>query len=210
MQYHGHYPRLARLLHDRKFLNLITRVHVDEVHFIYTVGIGNKHGKPASRPAWGCLGELRIRLPKHVTFQGLSATLPKVILNTAMENLLMAPNKTLLIQNSVNRPSIIYITHVLINGASDLRNFDCIIPDALHPPMRLPKLILFHDKKTECNKVSTHLNNRLPPGLCSLDLCIPYHSDMSKLYLDVKYLDFADPDGTTLILCATSCASTVR
>jgi hypothetical protein len=36
-----------------------------------------------------------------------------------------------------------------------------------------------------------------------------YHSSMSTDYLESTFQDFASPDGTTRILCATSGASTV-
>ena len=64
----GHLPRLARLIQqDRLFRKRITRVHVYETHLIYTTGV-ELYGVPAFRPAWGQLGEFRIKLGKGVVF----------------------------------------------------------------------------------------------------------------------------------------------
>ncbi|KAJ7809145.1 hypothetical protein B0H14DRAFT_2200874, partial [Mycena olivaceomarginata] len=51
--YNGHLPRLARLLlHKRRFLRTMARVHVDEAHFHYLAGLP-LHGLPPFRPSWG-------------------------------------------------------------------------------------------------------------------------------------------------------------
>ena len=53
----GHMPRLVRLVfQNRKFNQLIKRLHVDEAHFIYSAGLYH-YGLPAFRSAWGRLGE---------------------------------------------------------------------------------------------------------------------------------------------------------
>jgi len=68
----GHLPRLARLINrDRKFAQRIRYLHVDEAHFIATAGQA-LYGVPAFRPAWGRLGELRIKLGRQVVVQALS------------------------------------------------------------------------------------------------------------------------------------------
>lgn len=74
--------------------------------------------------------------------------------------------------------------------------------------MRLPKLLIVHDKKTEANNVSNHLSERLPKEFHSLAICRHYHSDMSPEYLEETFASFADFDGVTLILNGTSAAGT--
>jgi hypothetical protein len=54
------------------------RVHVDEAYTIYTAGLG-LYGLAVLRPAWGKLGEFRVKLGKDVVFQTLSGTQPKHI-----------------------------------------------------------------------------------------------------------------------------------
>jgi len=90
----GHLPRLARLVGnpDRRFLKKIVRVHVDEAHSIHTVGC-DRYGLPAFRPAWGKLGEFRVRLGKVVVFQALSGTQPKHIKKTIIKHLLFDKKK---------------------------------------------------------------------------------------------------------------------
>ncbi|KAJ7802835.1 hypothetical protein B0H14DRAFT_2263245, partial [Mycena olivaceomarginata] len=50
--FHGHFPRLARLLNTTQFAKKIARVHIDEIHFLSTAGLP-RHGLPSFRPAWG-------------------------------------------------------------------------------------------------------------------------------------------------------------
>ncbi|KAF8871288.1 P-loop containing nucleoside triphosphate hydrolase protein [Infundibulicybe gibba] len=204
--YQGHLPRLARLLHDREFLGRIRRVHVDEAHNVYISGT-KRNGHPAFRPAWGSLDEVHARCLKITSWQALSATLPPHILKTVDEKLLLSPNRRL-IRRSVNRPNIVYATHVLVGSISDFRNLDCIIPQPFHPPMRLPKLLIFHDNKGEANNASSYLNARLPKELQTLGICKHYHSDMSPEYLEETFSSFAEPDGATLIINGTSGAGT--
>lgn len=198
---------MGRLLHDRKFVQRIKRVHIDEAHNVYTSGI-KRNGVPAFCPAWGALDEVCTRLAKGTSCQALSATLPPHILKVIDDKLMLSSNRRL-IRTSINRPNITYATHPLVGNINNFHNLDCIIPQQFHPPMRLPKLLIVHDNKTEANNASNHLNVRLPPAFQSLGVCKHYHSDMSPEYLEETFNSFADPDGCTLILNATSGAGTV-
>jgi hypothetical protein len=75
--------------------------------------------------------------------------------------------------------------------------------------MRLPKLVIFHGKKIETSTAAEYGNSRLPAAFQNLRICRHYHSDMSPEYLEMTYNDFANPDGTVLILHATSGAGEV-
>ncbi|KAJ7016533.1 P-loop containing nucleoside triphosphate hydrolase protein, partial [Mycena alexandri] len=198
----GHLPRMARLLHNPGFVNKIKRVAVDEAHNIRTSGIAI-NGRPPFRPSWGALGEFRARLSKDTSFQALSATMPSFIHRTIGQSLGFPPD-SLTIRVSINRPNIIYATHQLIDGRKNLRNLDCIIPSSFHPPMRLPKLVIFHGEKAETCNAAEHLNSLLSPELQKLRICRHYHSDMSPEYLEQTYASFADPEGDVLILHSTS------
>ncbi|KAJ7771319.1 P-loop containing nucleoside triphosphate hydrolase protein, partial [Mycena maculata] len=190
---HGHLPRLTRLLHDRSFVSKVARVAVDEAHNIQTAG-SVIDGRPAFRPAWGGLGEVRTKPPKSTTFQALSATMPGYIYRTIHQNLAFRSD-SLVIRASINRANIIYATHVLVDGRKNLKNLDCIIPQPFHPPMRLPRIVTFHGEKPETSNLSEYLNSRLPPAFQKLRICRHYHSDMSPEYLEDTYASFADPDG---------------
>ncbi|KAF8158781.1 P-loop containing nucleoside triphosphate hydrolase protein [Mycena galopus ATCC 62051] len=198
----GHLPRIARLLHDRAFVSKISRVSVDEAHNIKTAGTVI-NGRPAFRPAWGGLGEVRARLPKTTSWQALSATIPSFIHRTIRQSLGFMPD-ALSIKVSINRQNLIYASHKLVDGCANYRNLDCIIPQPFHPPMRLPKLVIFHGKKAETSNYAQYLNSRLPPSFQKLRICRHYHSDMSPEYLQQTYDDFANADGSVLILHATS------
>ncbi|KAJ7467914.1 hypothetical protein FB451DRAFT_1177579 [Mycena latifolia] len=145
--HHGHLPRLARLLHDHKFVSRVARVSVDECHNIRQVG-STINGRKAFRPAYGALPQLRSNSAK-------------------------AP------------PGHFYLPQ-------------------LPPPMRLPKLVIFHGNKAETAIARQHIDSRLPQELQNLGIVRHYHADMSREYLEDVYSSFADPDGTTLILNATA------
>lgn len=66
----GRIPRLASLICKA---SKIRRVHADEAHNILAAGLPH-HGQAAFRPAYGQLGELRVRLTSGTPIQALSAT----------------------------------------------------------------------------------------------------------------------------------------
>ncbi|KAK7035127.1 P-loop containing nucleoside triphosphate hydrolase protein [Favolaschia claudopus] len=174
---HGHLPKLARLLHKSKFVSRIARLVVDECHNLFTAG-SSRNNRKAFRPAYGNLSQLRTRLNKDTSLTLLSATVPSHIFNHINSSLALRPNPTV-IRVSTNRPNLVYARHILVNGRHDLRNLDMIVPAAFHPPMRLPTLLIFFGVKIET-------------------------SAAAQQYLDQVYSDFADPEGRTLILCATA------
>ncbi|KAJ7724305.1 P-loop containing nucleoside triphosphate hydrolase protein [Mycena maculata] len=192
----GHLPRMAKLLRVRSFTSKVSRVAIDEAHNIYTAGT-IINGRPPFRPAWGALGELRVWLPKNTCYQALSATIPDYILRIIRQNLAFSSD-AVTIRVSINRPNIIYATQRLVDGRNNMKNVDCIIPQPFHPPMRLPRLVVFHGEKAETCNYSQYLNARLPPALQNLGICAHYHSDMSPEYLEQTYNSFANPDGTGL------------
>ncbi|KAF7334003.1 Werner syndrome ATP-dependent helicase [Mycena venus] len=70
--------------------------------------------------------------------------------------------------------------------------------------MRLPSLLVLHGVKSETCDYAQYLNSLLPPAFRNLGICAHYHSDMSPEYLEQTYNSFAHPEGTVLILHATS------
>ncbi|KAJ7768865.1 P-loop containing nucleoside triphosphate hydrolase protein [Mycena metata] len=201
--FHGHLPKMARLLHDYKFTARVGRVAVDEAHNVHTAGL-KLNGRAPFRPAWGLLGDVRAKLPKSTIWQALSATFPPHILKSVIESLSL-PADLAVTKVSVNRKNLIYATRVLVNGRYDFRNLNMIFPDGqpFHPPMCLPHLLIFHDNKSETAGASQHLESRLPPQFRNMGICRHYHSDMSPEYLEQVYASFSDPDGDCLILNAT-------
>ena len=206
--YNDHLPRLARLIHqDQSFNQKISRVHVDEAHNIYTAGLAH-HGEDAFRLAYGKLGKFHVLLPKGTPFQALLVTLPRHILATVKEQLLM-PLGYLEMKLSSNRPNTTYATIPLAGGLRNFRNFDLLLPQQFHPPMVLPKTLVFHDCKQDATDATAYVDARLPHNLRNLGVVKHYHSDMSPEYLQQTFEDFSSPNGTCRILHATAGASTV-
>lgn len=204
---HGHLPKLARLLHDSKFVSRIARVSVDECHNIQNVG-SSVNGRKPFRHANGALPQLRIRLGKTTAWTFLSATVPDYIYSHIHQSLAIGPSPTI-IRVSINRPNLIYATHSLVGGRRNMHNLNLIVPKDFHPPMRLPKLVIFHGNKAETAVARQHIDSLLPAALQNLGIVRHYHADMSREYLEDVYSSFADPDGTTLILNATAGAGEV-
>ena len=97
----GHMPRLARLVsQNRKFNQLMKRLHIDEARFIYSAGLDH-YGLPAFRSAWGRLGEFRIKLGKGITVQALSlGHNPNISKKAIFKCLLFDELKTYALSNS--------------------------------------------------------------------------------------------------------------
>ena len=102
-----------------------------------------------------------------------------------------------------------YATTPIIGTLHDFHNFNCLIPTNLHPPMDIPKTLVFHDSKQDATDAARYTNSRLPKELQNQGIVKHYHSDMSAEYLQQTYEDFSNPDGRCRILHATAGASTV-
>ncbi len=205
----GHMPRLARLIEkDRQFRKRIVHLHVDEAHFIYNAGLEH-YGMPAFRPAWGRLGQFRIKLGKGLTVQALSGTQPPHIKKTIIEHLLFDEEKICSMKLSSNRPNMTYGMHPIVGDLSDFRNLNFLIPEPYPADLRLPKTLVFHDNLDECTAAALHVKNRLPKELRIKGIVKHYHGGMSKRYLTEVYEDFRNQEGACRILHATEGASTV-
>ncbi|KAK0195240.1 hypothetical protein F5146DRAFT_1132651 [Armillaria mellea] len=180
----GHKTRLSKYLDMLKFASCVKHVHIDEAHFVAMAGLPI-NGNAPFWAAWGLLDEFHHHLPS---------------------NLLLSPH-TIIICQSINRPNIIYAKLPLVKSITELCNFDCIVPQPFHPPMCLPKVILFHDNKVQATTLSQYLNAHLPETFQKLGISKHYHSDMSLEYLEKTYNDFAEDDSHCLILNVTSAAS---
>lgn len=180
------------------------------MHTIYTAVIA-LYGQPAFRPAWGKIGELCLLLPKNTPIQALSGTLPPHITDCVTDRLLF-PSDYVTIALTSNRPNITYATYPITGLLGNFQNLQFLVPDHgnhAFDPKRIPKTIIFHDNLHEAASAANYLNNLFPDTMRHLRFVKHYHSKMSTDYLEHTFQDFASPDGTTRILCATSGASTV-
>jgi len=206
----GHLPHLARLINrDRKFAQCIRYLHVDEAHFIATAGQA-LYGVPAFRPAWGRLGELRIKLGRQVVVQALSGTQPSHIKKIIVDNLLLDEDTTHSIKLSSNRANIIYATHPIVGKLTDFRNLNFLIPQPFPKDCRVKKTIVFHNSINNAATAAGHHQRQLSESPECKGLVKHYHSVMSKKFLTDTFDDFRRPDGKCRILHATEGAATVR
>lgn len=109
----------------------------------------------------------------------------------------------------LNRPNISYALHDIINGLSNFRNLNFIVPDAYHLPMTLQKTMVFFDSQNMARDASRYINNRFPKIYQYLGISRDYHSGMSSEYLEQTYSDFVSDAGNCMIFCSTKGASTV-
>lgn len=105
------------------------------------------------------------------------------------------------------------ITYAITPVVGNLRNFDnlrFLVPTTFHPPMAIPKTLIFHDSKQDATAATTFMDSILPQSLRNCGLVKHYHSNMSPEYLQQTFEDFSAPDGACRILHATAGAATVR
>ena len=183
-------------------------VHTDEAHNIHIAGLPN-YGKIAFRPAYGKIGLLCPLLSKGVSIQALSATLPDHILATVKNQLALSPN-LFKICLTTNHPNITFVTIPVIRTLRSFDNFSLLIPSTFHPPMVLPKMLVFHDSKQDATDTAALIDSRLLRSLQNQGIIKHYHSDMSLHYLQQTFKDFSQPNRTCRILHATAGAATVR
>ena len=75
---------MSQDLQNATFSHKISRVNVDEVHFVKTADASNGVD-PLFQPAYGILGDLRIHLPSTTNFTTFSATLPTPVVKQVMQ-----------------------------------------------------------------------------------------------------------------------------
>ena len=167
------------------------------------------YGEIAFRPAYGKIGLLCPLLSKGVPIQALSATLPNHILATVKNQLALSPN-LFEICLTTNHPNITFATIPVIGTLRSFDNFSLLIPSTFHPPMVLPKTLVFHNSKQDATNAAALIDSRLLRSLQNQGIIKHYHSDMSLQYLQQMFEDFSQPDGTCRILHATVGAATVR
>ncbi|KAJ7572263.1 P-loop containing nucleoside triphosphate hydrolase protein [Mycena floridula] len=207
-RFKGHLTRFARLLGLQSFVDRISRVHVDEAHFIYLLGLA-LYGQPAFRPLYGQLDRFRVRLRQNVPFQALSGTLPSHIKRIVISKLLMDESILLSIKLSSNRPNIVYALHPIVGSMTDYRNLAFLIPSDCTDLSQIERALFFVDDKKHSKGAIRFLESLLPPHLLTGDRPPLRHYDsiMSPEYLQETFDDFKDPEGSCRIVFSTESAS---
>lgn len=201
----GHFPRMAVLLQQPAFQNLISRFCVDKAHSFYTAGFA-LYGLLAFLPAWRRLHELKASLRPSIPWHFYSATFPPHILDLIKDKLLRPGFDYIHVTS--NRPNTIYATHQVENSIEDIRNYECSLKSPFNADLQ-PHVLIFFDDKKLTTKVEAHLESCLPPEERGKGIIRYYHSSMSKDYLEKVHEDFISPTRTCKILIATSGESLV-
>ena len=98
----------------------------------------------------------------------------------------------------------------IIGSLQNFENLCFLILSVFHPPMAIPKMLVFHDSKQEVTNAAVYIESRLPSCLRNCGLVKHYHLDMSTEYLQQTFDDFLDPNGGCQILHVTAGAATIR
>lgn len=122
------------------------------------------YGEDAFQPPYAKLGSLRVLLSKGTPFQALSATLPDHILATVKHHLSIAPN-SLELRLTTNCPNITYTTLPIVGSLQNFENLCFLIPSTFHPPMVIPKTLIFHDSKQDAMNAADFIESNLPQCL---------------------------------------------
>ncbi|KAF6745329.1 II DNA helicase [Ephemerocybe angulata] len=208
----GHWPRLARLIHNPKFSRKIKFLMVDEAHNVHSLGLSH-YSLPAFRPAWASLSELVIKLGSRVSVAALSGTLPKHIKITVRERLQLDEDsdKVWDIKLSCNRPNITPAIHMIVGTIGDYRNTKFMLSEdtgSKRPGRIRRKGIVFHDSVEGAVACKNWQEQQLLPELRRTGVIRVYNSCLSDECLKATYDDFRNADGICEILHATEAAST--
>ncbi|EIW77908.1 P-loop containing nucleoside triphosphate hydrolase protein [Coniophora puteana RWD-64-598 SS2] len=199
----GHVPRLAATMaSNRKFLESIGFLFLDEAHFIVLSGFRQKGEKDAFRPAYARLGEVLPHLREGTPILLLSATLPPPILHTIFDNLHLDPSDTVQLMESINRPNHIYAVHRLYGGIKNLKNFDFLVPPEENPE-RPPKTVVFIDSRLSAARVAAYLRWRFPESIKSSKIVSHLHSVMSQDYINRVFSEFKTSDEIRVLVSTT-------
>lgn len=200
-------PRLGEWIRNQPaFQRLITRIEVDEGHFIFTAG-QSLYGLSAFRPAWGLLDHLKRQLPNRIRWHFFSATFPQHILSQIQSKFLPGGNHAFIHLTS-NRPNIMYATHRAEGQIDNVLNYRCFMPSPFVLDAQ-PRTIIFVDDKKLASRIQKYLRGCLPPAMQLQGIVRHYHSSMSQLYLEQTHEAFVSPSGTCRVLIATSGQSVV-
>ncbi|EIW79496.1 P-loop containing nucleoside triphosphate hydrolase protein [Coniophora puteana RWD-64-598 SS2] len=195
-------PRFASMLSDNylRYGSRISRVFVDEAHFIYTSGV-LLHGAQPSRRAYGKLGDaIRLRLPKNTPVQALSGTLPQHIKWVIQATLHFGPVHTWdFIKYTSNRSNITYVFWEVMGSLNTFENLNFIFPLA-----HGAKILIYFDDINQVAAATTYLQSFLSQEDRIRGVVREYHSEMSDEYRRRVYQEFSCPDGNTRVLLTMS------
>jgi superfamily II DNA helicase RecQ len=193
-------PGFNQVLTDSLFQQHLCLVFIDECHLVDEQGAD-------FRPCYKSIGLLRSRIPTHIPWIAVSATLPPgPCFNTVMDSLGFQGTHYIHQSLPINNPHICYIPKILqypISGTSFL-DLSWLIPTSATSPHDITKTLIFCETIELGHRVCNFLQHLLPQSLhADKDIILPYHSLLSKPGRTRVMENFRS--GTTRVVVGTDC-----
>ncbi|KAF5311725.1 hypothetical protein D9611_009451 [Ephemerocybe angulata] len=154
------------------------------------------------------LHELKVALPKSVTWHAATATLPPHMLVPLVREAtqILSPGY-LTVRTTSNRPNLVPAVHTVVGSFEKLVNYDFLIAEPFSLAQQ-PWIIVFFESISLQTKVCSYLISKLPAEYRNKDVVLNYHSLHSLDFLERIFKEFTERIGMSRILCTTSGNST--
>ncbi|KAF7796580.1 hypothetical protein EIP86_007761, partial [Pleurotus ostreatoroseus] len=145
-----------RLWKSTVFTSDLVSIVWDEAHCVSAWG--------SFRPEYANAGWLRNIIPRHIPYLIPSATLPPHVRRDVMDILQVQHEHTEYILRSNDRPNIHITVRKIRYPLVSFKDLDFLIPDGWDPGKggKLPKFLVFFDRKADAIAAADHLRSRLP------------------------------------------------
>ena len=187
------------VLTDSAFKQHLCLIFIDECHLVDEQGAD-------FRPCYKLIGLLRSRIPTHIPWVAVSATLPPgPCFNTVMDSLGFQRNHYIHHPLPIDNHNICYIPKILQHptSGSSFLDLSWLIPTSITSPHDITKTLIFCETIALGCRVHNFLQLLLPQPLCGNKTILPYHSLLSKSGRTTAMENFRS--GTTRIVIATDC-----
>ena len=193
-------PGFNQVLTDRSFQQHLCLIFIDECHLVEEQGYD-------FRPCYKSIGLLRSRVPTHIPWVAVSATLPPgKTFDIVMDSLGFQANHYIHHTLPIDNTHICYIPKFLDYPTSSTTFLDLawLIPPSAVSPEDIPKTLIFCEKIELGSRVHTFLQHLLPESLHrNREAILPYHSLLSRPGRTQAMQNFQL--GTTRIIIGTDC-----
>jgi superfamily II DNA helicase RecQ len=193
-------PGFNQVLSDSSFQKHLSLLFIDECHLVDEQGSD-------FRPCYKLIGLLRSRIPTHIPWIAVSATLPPgKCFDAVTESLGFHANHYIHHALPIDNQQICYIPRILqypVSGTSFL-DLAWLIPPSTVSPDNITKTLIFCETIELGSRVYNFLWRLLPQPLHrNREIILPYHSLLSKSGRTTVMQNFRL--GTTRIVIGTNC-----
>lgn len=193
-------PGFNHVLTNSSFQQHLSLVFVDECHLVDEQGSD-------FWPCYKSIGLLRSRVPTHIPWVAVSATLPPgKTFDTVIESLGFRPNHYTHHTLPIDNHQICYIPKILQHSVSGTSFLDLawLIPSSTSSPHDITKTLIFCETIELGSCVYDFLRCLLPQSLHkNREIILPYHSLLSKSGWTTVMENFKS--GTTRVVVGTDC-----